>query len=71
LVKELNSLGLDIVPLEKTEVEIPDEVRSKAEELIAAASDDPALLGDDDATDDATDDVSDDAGDDDQRPEAP
>jgi DNA-directed RNA polymerase subunit beta len=61
LVKELNSLGLDIVPLEQTEVEIPDEVETaKAEELIAAASDDTTLLTDDDATDDVSDDASDD-----------
>jgi DNA-directed RNA polymerase subunit beta len=56
LVKELNSLGLDIVPLEKIEVDLPDEVQEVGEVAdgisAAALTDDPAQAGDDPASDD-------------------
>jgi DNA-directed RNA polymerase subunit beta len=43
LVKELNSLALDIVPLNKVEVEVPiDESTAEADAALAAAAADPS-----------------------------
>jgi DNA-directed RNA polymerase subunit beta len=60
LLKELNSLGLDIIPVEPEEVLVAEE--GEGEEL-AAVSDDSAIS--DDASDDASDDTSTTSDDDD------
>lgn len=66
LVKELNSLALDIVPLEKVEVDVAEENPETADTadpaLVAAAVDDTAIIVDDTATSattSPTDDLSD------------
>jgi hypothetical protein len=69
LLKELNSLGLDVIPVDPKEVLVADENAEEIEKDKAILADDPAALpGDDvagsatvvDPTDDKTDDTTDD-----------
>jgi len=68
LVKELNSLGLDVVPIEAAVVDIDETAEVSEADAVAAAADDSTIVDDSTASDDSG--ASDDDSDEDTEDEA-